>query len=100
MRFLFITSDFPNIYDPHKGVFNLYLTQALARRHEVKVVCPVSWIDRWKAGRKAEQAEVANFGGVEVQYPTFFYPPKLWRSKYHRFLWRSIRKTVWRVLGS
>ena len=44
MRILLLTTDFPNPFEPHRGVFNLNLARALARKHELRVVSPISWL--------------------------------------------------------
>ena len=45
MRLLFFSTEFPHPYDSTKAVFNLRLVQALAARHEVKVVAPIPWVE-------------------------------------------------------
>jgi teichuronic acid biosynthesis glycosyltransferase TuaC len=103
MRILLIANDFPNPYEPAKGIFNLYLAHALAKRHEVQVISPISWLERWKvktSGVVQPRNDFAVLDGISVHYPRYFYPPKLARSSYGWCLWQSIRGTVWRVLDS
>jgi len=98
MRILFISNDFPNPLNPTKAVFNLQLVRALSRQHQIQVICPISWIDQYRA-RKAGGPFIppdrqALVDGIEVYYPRYVYPPKILRSTYGWFYWRSIRHTV------
>jgi peptidoglycan/xylan/chitin deacetylase (PgdA/CDA1 family) len=100
MRILFISNVYPNPCQPTKGLFNRRLVEALARHHEVRVICPVSWTDRLKAGLRRRTAEpAAGAGAVQAFFPRFYYPPKILRTSYGEFLWRSVRGTVERLLG-
>jgi len=103
MRLLFIANDFPNPARPAKGVFNLNLASALARRHEVKVVSPVPWTDPARAIARGS-AELWHFDrgvidGIEVRYPRYYYPPGVLRSHYGWFYWHSVRGAVDALLG-
>jgi hypothetical protein len=103
MRFLLIANDFPNAYEPTKGVFNLYLARALAQHHEVRVISPVSWVASLRGKASAgplPHRDPVLLDGVQVYYPCYFYPPKFGRTRYGWFLWQSIRATVWRLLDS
>jgi teichuronic acid biosynthesis glycosyltransferase TuaC len=98
-----IANDFPNHIEPAKGVFNLSLARALAQRHEVRVISPISWVDAWKAKGSPEQPsghDPVMLDGIPVYYPRYFYPPRIGRTRYGWFLWQSIRRTVWRLLSS
>jgi glycosyltransferase involved in cell wall biosynthesis/peptidoglycan/xylan/chitin deacetylase (PgdA/CDA1 family) len=102
MRFLLLTSSFPNPYDPTKAVFNLHLARALARTHEVEVISPISWLDEWRAKRtgsgKVSGDRSAVVDGIQVHYPRYRYLPRMKRSLYAWCLWRSVRRTVWKIL--
>jgi glycosyltransferase involved in cell wall biosynthesis len=102
MKILFLSNVFPNPYQPTKGTFNLELVRALSRRHGARVVSPVSWVDEWQYRGKAAAPlggeRRAVVGGVEVCYPRFYYPPRVLRSLYGKFLWHSIRPAVRRFL--
>lgn len=102
MRLLFVTNVFPNPLQPTKGVFNLRLVQALAEEHEVRVVSPISWVDELKArlsGQGPRPADHdADWRGLTVCYPRYYYPPKVLRSSYGWFLWRSVRRQVLELL--
>src|SRR5579885_3755724 len=99
MRILFISNVYPNPWQPTKGLFNGRLVEALARHHDVRVLCPVSWTDRLKAALHRQTAESsAQTGAVECFFPRFYYPPKILRTSYGEFLWRSVRGTIDRLL--
>lgn len=100
MRVLFFTNVFPSPSEPTRGVFNLRLVEALARAHDVRVVCPVSWTDecrtRW-AGRGP--AGILALPDVEVYYPRYYFSPKILRGRYGHFMWWSVRGTIRRLLA-
>jgi teichuronic acid biosynthesis glycosyltransferase TuaC len=104
MRLLFIANDFPNPLNPTKAVFNLNLVRSLARNHQVSVVSPISWIDEWSAKPKCSQrlpvGRETVIDGVKVYYPRYYYPPKILRSSYGWFYWRSIRAIVQRLIAT
>ena len=100
MDLLFIANDFPSPVSPQKGLFNLYLAKALAKRNQVRVVCPVPWTQEWAARRQRSidlGQRQATIDGVCVSFPRYYYPPKLLRSCYGWFMWRSIRRTLHRL---
>lgn len=102
MRILFIASNFPHPNEPTRAVFNLNLARGLAAKHEIKVIAPVPWLNRWAKGQKSEASEGRDghriVEGIDVYHPTFYYSPKLFREYYGWFFWHSIRSTVWRIL--
>src|ERR1700730_9287143 len=103
MKLLLLTNVFPNPPQPTKGGFNLELARALARSHDVRVVSPLAWVDEWRARRHntpPPQDGPATPDGLEVHYPRYYYPPKLFRRLYGWFLWQSVRGTVRRLLRS
>ncbi|MGE5611653.1 MAG: glycosyltransferase, partial [Bacillota bacterium] len=104
MRFLFIANDFPNPWQPTKGIFNLQLVRALAQQHDVQVVSPIPWIDEWRARRRGVPPlgakRQAMRDGIEVHHPRYYYPPKVLHSHYGWFYWHSIRATVLHLFQS
>jgi glycosyltransferase involved in cell wall biosynthesis len=102
MKLLFLSNVFPSPYQPTKGTFNLELLRALARRHEVRVVAPVSWVDEWQARRRGiaplSACRQSVVGGIETHYPRFYYPPRVLRNLYGEFFWFSVRPTIRRLL--
>lgn len=95
MRLLFLSSSFPNPLQAARGTFNLSLMQALSAEHDVRVVSPVSWVDALAAGGQRSRLKPRSYGPkLNAVYPWFYYPPKILRSQYGRFLWWSIAKTI------
>jgi glycosyltransferase involved in cell wall biosynthesis len=100
MRILFLSSIYPRASAPVRGIYCHSLCRALAARHEVWVISPVGWTERVRHRRLfagGRTAPAAN--GPPVEYPWYFYPPKLFRSWYGDFMWRSARRSVRRVLA-
>lgn len=106
MHILFISNVFPNPYQPTKGVFNREMVRALARDHTIDVVAPISWVDEWHGGRRAQSRFLGADrrdrvqDGVEVSYPRYYYPPKVLRQRYGWFFWRSVRREVRRLVDA
>lgn len=99
MKLLFLSNVHPHPLAPGKGTFNGALVRALGQQHDVHVVCPVSWIDRLRGGKTVlPTTPILLQPTVTASYPTFWYPPKLLRSQYDRFLEWSIRSRVERDL--
>ena len=92
MRILFLSSVYPKPHAPSRGVFCRLLCHALAERHEVLVVSPTPWTERVR--RRATTAEVPMAGRPREVHPTYYFPPRLWRSRSDRFMWASVRRTV------
>ncbi len=101
MKILFVSNVHPNPLAPGKGTFNGALIRALGQQHDVHVVCPVSWVDRLR-GRKTvlPKTPILLQPTVTASYPTFWYPPKVLRSQYDRFLEWSIQGRVERDFRS
>lgn len=99
MRLLFLSNVHPNPLASGKGTFNGALIRALGERHDVHVVCPVSWVDRMRARKGVLPATpILLQPTVTASYPTFWYPPKLLRAHYDHFLEWSIERRLARDL--
>lgn len=99
MRLLFVSNVHPHPLAPTKGTFNGALVRALGAQHDVHVVCPISWIDRLQSTLKSPSRKpVLLHPTVTASYPTFWYPPKVLRSYYDRFLYWSIQRRLERIL--
>jgi glycosyltransferase involved in cell wall biosynthesis len=101
MRILFFSSIFPQPGKPTRGIYCLHLCKALAAAHEVKVISPWSWLERlryggWR-GAFARPTETAP-GGLDVEYPCYYYPPGALRSAYGWFMWHSVGRCLRRAL--
>lgn len=91
MRILFCSYAYPNPWQPGLGTFNRTMLAGLAQEHDVRVIAPVAFTESW---RKPATPNFQALPNVRADYPTYYYPPKLGRRYYDRFLWWSIRRTV------
>jgi len=102
MNILFISSIFPDASHASRGTFNYELCTALQRAgSDVKVIAPQPWTEVVKGkfnGIAPTATEQIIQQGLEVHYPTYWYPPKIMRGKYGSFYWRSIEGTVQKIL--
>lgn len=102
MRLLFFSNVFPTPAQPTRGSFNRNLIRALAERHEVRSVTPIPWTEelsgRIRKHRRIDRDRTGWVDGIRVNYPRFFYPPKVLHAHYGTFLWASVRKTMAKVL--
>jgi peptidoglycan/xylan/chitin deacetylase (PgdA/CDA1 family)/glycosyltransferase involved in cell wall biosynthesis len=102
MRLILITNVFPNPYEPNRGIFNWHMARALTRDHEVRVISPISWVDEWRrrlhGSRQMNRDRSETREGIRIHYPRFYYAPKVLRSWYGGFLWKSVAPTVRQVL--
>lgn len=110
MKTLFLSSVYPNPVSSVRGTFNRMLCHAMNEMGEVRVVAPLPWpevvkglvtgqsVHRQQSLSQTERSESPIDGDkVRVERPVFFYPPKVLRHHYGRFMWSSVRKTVERV---
>jgi len=101
MRLLFFSNVYPQPLSPNKGTFNGTLVRALARDHLVHVVCPIAWTDRLKRRNVPfSDQPILIEPGITASFPTFWYPPKILRTYYDRFLELSVTRRVARDLQS
>ncbi|MBI5761253.1 MAG: glycosyltransferase [Planctomycetales bacterium] len=108
MRLLFFSNVFPNPLNPGKGTFNRSLVTALTEQHEMRVVCPISWVDEATARLRGQQFNLAsqylpdahsisNLNSQisnQIIFPRFIYPPKLLRHRFDQFLSWSAGRTL------
>ena len=93
MRILALTNLFPNACEPNRAAFNRHQLVALGQRHELRVIAPIAWTSeltsRLRGNRLPRQA---NYDGVPVHYPRFYFTPKILRNWYGHFYFASVRK--------
>lgn len=104
MRLLFLSNVHPQPYAPGKGTFNAAMVQALSAEHRVRVMCSVSWVERWR-GKRSDRFGIQDRNqllgnGVVADFPTFWYPPKLFRNRFHNWLEWSLGRDLERVRRS
>ena len=102
MNILLITSVYPRPCAPVDGVFNENLVSAMAERHAVRVICPVSWTSRLRraVARSTARNRAAMPSSHAAQYSNYYYPPKILRSRYGDFLWWSVRAELERLVAA
>src|SRR4051812_21678152 len=94
MKILFVSSDYPQAFQPANGLFNKYLVEALRETHNVRVVCPVPWTQSARGALRSRQWKMQH----DAIHPTYYYSPKLFRNHYGTLMWWSVRKAVRKFL--
>src|SRR5947208_1821940 len=95
MRILFLSTIFPRPYAPVRGIYCQHICRTLAEEDEVAVISPRSWVEALKHPTiVAPRNDTLLIGGIPTRYPTYFYPPKVMRTQYGRFMWASVRGCV------
>ena len=77
LRILILTNLFPTPWDPLRGAFNRQQFERLAQHHDVDVLTAVSFTERG-GGIKGK----VDVKGMQTDYFTFFYPPRIGRASY------------------
>lgn len=100
MNILFLSLTFPDRINPERGTYNLGLCAALAKQHRVHALAPRGWHETIGGGRGqtayGPTAETTA-SGVGVDYPTYWYLPKVMPQARGAALWHSIRSGVARL---
>lgn len=97
MNILFLSVTFPDAVNSVRGTFNIDLCAALAREHSVRVIAPRSWHEWLKvkrSGRTYGPSAEARAHGLEVDYPVFWYMPKVQPQNMDAAMWRSLRRSM------
>jgi teichuronic acid biosynthesis glycosyltransferase TuaC len=78
MRVLVLSSTFPSITEPTRGVFVFERIRRLASRCDLVVVSPVPWFpfNRWIRRNQATVPSVEQREGIVVYHPRFFSIPR------------------------
>jgi glycosyltransferase involved in cell wall biosynthesis len=99
MRILFYSSIFPRPWNSTRGVYCRHVCRALSELgHQVRVVSPRSWLERPQGGVAVEPSTHAAGSDMNVEYPTYFYPPLALRFAYDQFMWASTRRVTQGVM--
>lgn len=101
LRLTFLSLTYPTPWQPIAGAFNRALVSALATDHDIEVVAPIPWTQRWKPRRVNSRAgdRPEADSALPHHFPTYFFPPKVLRQYYGDFLWASCRATL-RQIGN
>jgi glycosyltransferase involved in cell wall biosynthesis len=97
MRVLVYTSIFPSRYAPIRGVYNFYIVRELARRAEVRVVCPIAWRQRLSTPIDFFVQATDRSTGLVVEYPTFWPLSRVAPRVNPRVMELATRRTVERL---
>lgn len=94
MRVLFYSSIFPRSWNVTLGIYCLHVCRALLDLgHDVRVVSPKGWMEPRRDARPVEGVD-----GLTIEYPTYFYPPRILQSEYDRFMALSSRLAMRRAM--
>jgi glycosyltransferase involved in cell wall biosynthesis len=74
-RVLVITSHHPSRHRPLQAIYSAYTYQALARYHQLRILAPLPWWSRLASPGELLRAPRESWGGVEVEYPTWWSIP-------------------------
>ena len=102
MRILAVTHQFPTPLQPTFASYNRQQFAELSRIHELRVIRPVPWTiatASWARGQWMGRGPV-HVGSIEVQYPVFYYSPRVGSHLYGKFFEASVRGLVERVIDS
>jgi glycosyltransferase involved in cell wall biosynthesis len=102
MRILTITNLYPNPFQPQRATFNRQQVRALAAKHDVSIIAPISWTDELSARRSGSTPLPAGRrmerDGIPVEYPLYVFTPRVMRGWYGRFYRWSIGPAFRRAL--
>jgi glycosyltransferase involved in cell wall biosynthesis len=97
MRILFISTTFPDASAPARGTYNAALCRELHRQHSIRAIAPRPFSEALRAAwsRKPFQipADMAQ-AGLSVDYPTYWYTPRILDHRYGDQMWWSVRRAV------
>jgi glycosyltransferase involved in cell wall biosynthesis len=95
MRVLGLTNLYPSPLSPHLATFNRHLFRVLGERNPVRLIVPIPWTVEaraWWSGKAALPAgRTAVVDGLSIDYPRFYFPPKLLQRTYGKLFERSVR---------
>ncbi|HEX3593559.1 MAG TPA: glycosyltransferase [Polyangiaceae bacterium] len=95
MRVLFYSTIFPRPWNPIRGIYCFHVCRSLVQLgHEVRVVSPLSWLERAGA-----PTSLPGLSELNVEYPPYVYPPRVLQSAHDVFMAISSRRTMKRVMG-
>jgi teichuronic acid biosynthesis glycosyltransferase TuaC len=100
LRILAITTLYPGPTNETAATFNRCQLGALSREHEVRVIAPVLWTERWTSWKAltAPRCVQRTADRIRVSYPTYYYPPRALTHCYGQFYLASVRGTANRVI--
>lgn len=100
MNVLFLSLTFPDQINPERGTYNLGLCAALAKEHRVHAIVPRGWHEMIGSSRgrvRYGPTGETTASGLKVDYPAYWYLPKIMPHLRGEALWHSIRSYVTRL---
>lgn len=96
MKVLAITNLFPDSSRPGFATFNRQQLFHLSALCELRLIAPLPWTRRFSMALKGESpAPPEEFEGrAVIEYPSWYYTPKILRDLYGSFFYRSITSAV------
>jgi glycosyltransferase involved in cell wall biosynthesis len=95
MRILVVTNLFPNPCQPNRAPWNRLQLAAFAENHPLRVIAPILWTDElrayWQQGMRMPADRKSTIDRVTVEYPRYYYTPKILRTAYGWFFMKSVR---------
>jgi glycosyltransferase involved in cell wall biosynthesis len=102
MRVLAMTSLFPNPYQPVLWSPNRLQLSWLAKKVPVRVIAPIPWTTeragRHRSGNLTKETRRFTIDNLDVEQPTYWFPPGVWRSSYGRWFRWSVRSVFERAV--
>ena len=102
MRILALTQLYPTPLQQALASFNRQQFAELSRLHELRIIRPIPWpvaAMQWMQGQSIGGAPLTS-GGITVQYPTYYYMPRVRTDLFGPCLESSVRKPVERMIES
>lgn len=102
MRILALTQLYPTPLQQALAPFNRQQFAELSRLHELKLIRPIPWpiaALQWFRGQSPASLP-APTPGLAVQYPTYYYVPRVRHDLFGPCFERSVRKSVERMIES
>lgn len=103
MRILAVTNLYPTPYQPQRAAYNRQYFAALERtEHSIRVIAPIAWTDEWAARRGGKPhlpgGRFLQSGGIPVEYPRYWFTPRVLRGCYGWFYRNSIQTVFERAI--
>ena len=91
MNVLAFSRIFPSRQHPARGIYNLHRFKALSKFCDVRVVAPIAAWDRLRSALDG----VTRYDGLAVEYPAYWFLPKLVPQWHAAALYRSLRSHIY-----
>ena len=102
VRILALTQLYPTPLQQGLASFNRQQFAELSRLHELRIIRPIPWpvaVEQWIRGQSIDAAPVTP-GSIAVEYPTYYYMPRVRSDLFGPCLESSVRQSVERMIES